>query len=249
MRKNALPVTAGVLGSLALAVSASADFTGLVAEMKGSFDTATDPYGPNVGVVDVWNLFATFDDPNDSMIGLLVLADDPNSGDMIHSSDLAVPFDGLGGGFYNWSLGTNTALPAGNTYNLNPAAADADTYLSIGFKAGTAGTDAAFFGPGHEAVLNASGIMNGSGSITEDFTYVATDDDAQTDPIDGRVLVMNIAVLSGEHASGIWNVHWHGVGDGGTAAGVQWTTIPAPGALALLGLAGLAGPRSRRRKS
>ena len=246
MRKNARPITAGVLGSLALAVSASADFTGFVAVMKGSFDTATDPYGPNVGVVDVWNIYATFDDLLDTFTGIFVL--EAGGQEMTHSSDLNAPFDGLGSGFYNWSLGTNTALPAGGTYNLNPAAADADTYLSIGFKAGTDGTDAAFFGPGHEQVLVDSGILNGSGSITEDFTYVATPDDEQTYPIDGRVLALNIAVLSGEHASGIWNIKWGNVGaGGGQAIGVQWTTVPTPGALALLGLAGLARARNRRK--
>ena len=249
MRKRTLPLTAGVLGSLALAVSTSADFTGFVAEMKGSFDTASDPFGgPNVGVVDVWNIYATFDDPEDSLTGIFAL--EAAGHEMTHSSDLNSPFDGLGGGFWNWSLGTNTPLPAGNTYNLNPAAADADTYLSIGLKSGSFATDAAFFGPGFEQILNDSGIMNGNGSITEDFTYSATPDDEQTYPIDGRVLILNIAVLSGEHASGSWNIRWGNVGaGGGQIIGAQWTTIPAPGALALLGLAGLACPRSRRQGS
>ena len=82
-----------------------------------------------------------------------------------------------------------------------------------------------------------------------DFAYTATPDDAPTYPIDGRVLVLQIAVLSGEHASGVWNVHWHNIGVGGFEGGVEWSTIPAPGALALLGLAGLARARSRRRGS
>ena len=250
MRKNVLPITAGVLGSLALAVSASADFTGFQTEMKGTYDTAGAFGGPDVGLVDVWNLYALFNDPNDSLAGVLVLADSPNFGDMIHSSDLNEAFDGLGGGFWNWSFGANTPLAAGPSYDLDPAAADADTYLTIGLKSGTFpdGGDGAFFAPGGEAILDDSGILNGSGVINELFAYTATPDDAQTYPIDGRVLVLQIAVRSGEHASGVWNVHWHNIGVGGGTDRLEWTTVPAPGAMALLGLAGLAGAQRRRRR-
>ncbi len=99
MRKNVLLITAGVFGSLALAVSASADFTGFQTEMKGTYDTAGAFGGPDVGLVDVWNLYALFNDPNDSMAGIFALAADPNFGEIIHSSDLNEAFDGLGGGF------------------------------------------------------------------------------------------------------------------------------------------------------
>ena len=246
MRKNVLPITAGVVGSLALAVSASADFTGFQTEMKGTYDTAGAFGGPDVGLVDVWNLYALFSDPNDFFVRVFVNSSHPNFDNMIHSSDLNEAFDGLGGGFWNWASGANTPLSNGPTYDLDPAAADADTYLTIGLKSGSfdSGEDAAFFAPGSKAILDASGILNGSGIITELFGYHATPDDAQSYPVDGRVLVLNIAVLSGEHASGVWNVHWHTIGAGGSLR-AEWTTVPAPAALALLGLAGLAGTRRR----
>ena len=137
------------------------------------------------------------------------------------------------------------------TYDLDPAAADADTYLTIGLKSGTFpdGGDGAFFAPGSEAILDDSGILNGSGVINELFAYSATPDDAQTYPVDGRVLVLQVAVRSGEHASGVWNISWGNIGAGGGGlARLEWTTVPAPGALPLLGLAGLAGARRRRRR-
>ena len=120
----------------------------------------------------------------------------------------------------------------------------------IGLKSGSFGDgeDAAFFGIGHEQVLDASGILNGNGVIDVDFAYTATPDDAQTYPVDGRVLVLQVAVGSGEHASGVWNISWGNIGAGGGGlARLEWTTVPAPGALPLLGLAGLAGTRRRRR--
>ena len=249
MRKNVLLIRAGVLGSLALAVSASADFIGFNVKFKGQYDTAKADFGgPNVGLVDVWNLYANFDDPNDRYTATFVVADPPKFNQMIHSSDLFKPFDGLGGGFWNWNAAANTPLPPGFPYDNDPAAAGADTYLTIGLKSGYKGKNIAGFAPGSKPILDASGILNGSGSINELFAYSAFPDDEQTYPVDGRVLVLQVAVRSGEHASGVWNIKWGtiGVGGGGQVR-IEWTTVPAPGALALLGLAGLAGARRRRR--
>jgi MYXO-CTERM domain-containing protein len=82
------------------------------------------------------------------------------------------------------------------------------------------------------------------------FSYFATPDDAQTYPVDGRLLVFQVAVLQGEHASGVWNIKWGTINPpagGALQVRIEWTTVPAPGAMALLGLAGLAGARRRRR--
>ncbi|MCZ6444810.1 MAG: hypothetical protein O6758_01355, partial [Planctomycetota bacterium] len=64
----------------------------------------------------------------------------------------------------------------------------------------------------------------------------------------GRVLIGQFNVADGEHIQGFANIQWGiaGVQGGGDVTGVFFTSIPTPGALALLGLAGLAGIRRRR---
>ena len=109
MRKNVLPITAGVVGALVLSVSASADFTGWQTEKKGSYDTANSNFGPDVGLVDVWNLYLLFDNPLDTLNAIFVIQDAAFSS-MINSSDLKTAFDGLGGGFWN-----TVNDPPGNT--------------------------------------------------------------------------------------------------------------------------------------
>ncbi len=257
MRENVLPIAVGVFAPLALAVSASADFTGFQVVNEGQYDTADALFdGPNVGLVDVWSVYALFDNDFDSITSIFVLADDPNFPDateMRHSSDVAKMWDGLGQGFWNWNAGEDTSLSTGFPYDDDPNAALADTYLTIGLRSGSYadGGDAASFIPGSAGVLADSGILNGTGSITEDFVYLALPDHEQSFPVEGRVLVLSIATFQGEHASGSWNLQWvnteEGGGGGGYVAGAEWTTIPAPGALALLGLAGLASGRRRRR--
>ncbi|MCH8164506.1 MAG: hypothetical protein IH889_02750, partial [Planctomycetes bacterium] len=64
----------------------------------------------------------------------------------------------------------------------------------------------------------------------------------------GRVLVGQFNVADGEHIQGFANIQWGiaGVQGGGSETNIFFTSIPTPGALALLGLAGLAGVRRRR---
>ncbi|MCZ6445103.1 MAG: PEP-CTERM sorting domain-containing protein, partial [Planctomycetota bacterium] len=66
---------------------------------------------------------------------------------------------------------------------------------------------------------------------------------------DGRVLVAQFNVADGEHIQGFANIGWGAIGspDLESITEVFFTSIPAPGTLALLALAGLAGFRRRRR--
>ena len=255
MRKNVLPITAGVVGALVLSVSTSADFVGWQTEMKGTYDTANSNFGPDVGLVDVWDLFLLFDNPLDTLNAIFAVQD-PAFNTMIHSSDLNTPFDGAGGGFWN-NLDDppgNRPQEGGSLYNQDPDGFDNDTFLTIGKKPGFEDIDEAAFSTGAEELLNDSGIMNGTGVMIPEpgdpptnFSYFATPLDEQTFPVDGRVLVFQVAVLTGQHASGVWNIKWGTVGPGvggDLQLRIEWTTVPTPGAMALLVLA---GARRRRR--
>ena len=67
--------------------------------------------------------------------------------------------------------------------------------------------------------------------------------------VNGRVLVAQFNVANGEHIRGFANIQWGiaGLLGGGITNDVFFTSIPAPGTLALLGLAGLVGVRRRGR--
>ena len=100
-----------------------------------------------------------------------------------------------------------------------------------------------------DAMLNIgidwSGFEAGGAIWTDNGTWFATPADAQVFEVGGRVLIAQFTTdgdvngtinLQGKNADlSNWN-----------ALGVDFTTIPAPGALALLGLAGLTARRRRK---
>jgi hypothetical protein len=90
-----------------------------------------------------------------------------------------------------------------------------------------------------------SNFEAGGDLVTDNGSWFVTPDDAQGDEVGNRVLIGQFTVTYG--ASVIGQVSLQGKdADGVTfqAKGVSW--VPAPGALALLGVAGLAGRRRRR---
>ena len=93
------------------------------------------------------------------------------------------------------------------------------------------------------------GAFNTGGNFsTNNGSWYSTPDQPNVLAVDGRVLIMQLTVADDDHAYGI--ISMQGKDEGGvgnwTARGVGFDTLPAPGAIALLGLAGIAARRRRK---
>ena len=258
MKKSSVPAMAGVCGALLFTGTASADFVMLTVELfANNWNTSDAEFDGNIpdgNLRDLWRVYAHFDDPNDRMtaIGVAidgtpmtvenVLADGVTPGSGLYEPLFGTQADG-GGPIANGTTGW-TQNPTGLTY---------DTYMTIGNEAGYTPLidpktgDPYFFGWGLGLAPNwadgTSWFINNAAFVTIPAAPYGEPDG------NGRVLVAQFNVADGEHIQGFANIIWGNVGlaGGGFVTEVFFTSIPAPGTLALLGLAGLFGVRRRRR--
>ena len=87
----------------------------------------------------------------------------------------------------------------------------------------------------------------GGAITTSNGSWFATPDDAQVYEVGGKVMIGQFTVADGDHVFGTINMQGkNSDGTNWTAANVSFDTAPAPGALALLGIAGLATRRRRK---
>ncbi len=209
-----LGLTAGV-GSLLLAGSATADFTGV------SWTMSSSAYG------DTYLIYADLDSG-----GQLNAVYGDNVNALTISSD---------GGFYNtpvWGVDT--------TFALNPALIAAfpslayDSWVTIGLE-DNVGNNMLNIG------LDFTDFNSGGSLWTDNGSWFATPDDAQVHEVNGSVLIGQFTVASGDHVFGSINMQGKNADlSNWTADGIAFDTAPAPGALALLGLAGIATRRRRK---
>ena len=219
--KNAM--YAGV-GSLILASTASAGYSGLVAEEFNQ--SGTNVLGTSWDLTIV-RLYAQLENAGDRLDAVYGSGDNPM---YINTS----------GEFYQNAAGGNSSLQINGALFGVYNSLEYDTFVTIG-KLDSAG-DA--------LLVQAVDFSNfGSEVSTSNGTWTVTPDDAQgIGDGDNRVIIGQFSFAAGtgglDSMDGLVNMQ------GKNADGSNWTAlnqwVPAPGALALLGLAGIAGHRRRR---
>ncbi len=229
MKTRTLLVLAGVGAPLILTGSSDAGFVGIKVVGKDN------PFG-----FLVCNVYAIFDRPGEDRVE--AIAGTPNT---------PLRIEVIGGTFYNTPNASQDIAPTDFLVRLFPSLAF-DTFLTIGVKqVGPKGQ------PKDNMVISAGFPLPITGSVLETTQagYGLTPLEAQGDPFDpvnsfpgnGQILIGQFSTTNGTAISGTFLFQY-------TSNGVQFQQsvegffhVPGPGALALLGLAGLMGTRRRRR--
>ena len=213
-------------GSL-LATTAMADYTGLsydVVEQVGD--------GAQAGT---WTarIYADFDNAVDRVDAVFGNADN------------MLTIDSTGGFYQNTAFGGPTSTSINSAFFPLAPSLEWDSYVTIGalYSNGSPFGNNALLDIGIDfAPFEAGGAIS-----TDNGTWFVTPDDAQGAPVDGRVLVGQFTMYGG-NVSGVLN--FQGKDSAGETFQVTgqdfYFELPAPGALALLGLAGVASRRRRK---
>ena len=209
------------LSAAALIVSSStfADFTG-----------ATYTVENLVAGYDTYKVFVNFSNPLDKMLAV--------NGDL-ENGYAALSYNG--GELYNVGAFGILDDDTGQYQNTPGANVLGDSFLTLGDQASDVQ-----FSPNFLGGVAGQSVVNGTSFIQENNGGYF-DSNPGTGIFDGGsgVLIAQLTVASGEDITFTGTASFNDANGGLTAAAFSVTTVPAPGALALLGLAGL----GRRRRS
>jgi hypothetical protein len=235
MQLKALSVLAGVGLPLIAAGTAEAGFVGLKVVAKEALIGGQAAF--------VCNVFATFDRPGTDRF--ISAAGTPNS-----PMNISV----VGGKFYQNQFGSDTA-PSSALLPVFPSLAF-DSFVTIGQKSTAQPAPPLTLTPGW---ADSDGVPGGSGFGNStlggnNLGWANTPADPNTDPFNpafingnGQVLIGQFTTIGGTGITGMFRVLVTSNGIG-TQINVSFSHfIPAPGALALMGTAGMVGGRRRRR--
>jgi hypothetical protein len=206
--------------TLAAGTAANAAFQGLTWENYVGAGWVANGFSG----LSAWRIYADFDSPDDFLVSVFGSPDNPMS---VSSSD---------GMFFNSAVANSLTAPM----PLTPAiwSNQWDTYVTIGLD--TAIGDATGTSPGFETEVG--GLMGDF--TTSNAAWFITPVDPQGDAgnyAGNDVLIAQFVTADTAYAMGTVSLQF----EGGVQALDQTFATPAPGALALLGLAGLAGRRRR----
>ena len=152
--------------------------------------------------------------------------------------------------FYQNALGGPTSQSINSAFFPFAPSLEWDSYVSVGalYSNGSpfAGNNLLDIG------IDWASFEGGGELATDNGSWFVTPVDAQGGELNGMVFIGQFTVVGGTgdgYADLVGQISMQGkdaAGDTFQELGVTWTIVPAPGAMALLGLAGLAGRRRRR---
>lgn len=228
MKMKTLSVLAGVGAPLIATATASAGFVGI--KVVGKENT--------FGLI-VCNVYAEFDRPGEDLMQAVAGT---------AGAPMLIQVEG-GGSFYNQAFGTDRP-PLTNLVAAFPSLAF-DSFVTIGVKAvGPNGqpADKMTITPGFPGV-------SGTALSTTVSGWAITPDEPAADPFNpdyylgnGQILIGQFSTADGTGISGTFLIQYVSNGAPGSQVVSFSHVVPTPGALALLGTAGLIGVRRRRRK-
>ena len=214
-------ITMGVLGAIALTTAAQGTpFQGFTLESMGDMG-----YGETV------RLYANIDAGTriDAVFG---------------NSEGALSISVEGGSFYqNTNFGGPTSTSINSAFFPLAPSLEWDSYVSIGalYSSGAPFANNALLDIG----IDWASFEGGGELATSNGSWFVTPVDPQGGELNGMVFIGQFTMVGGSGLIG--QVSFQGKdADGNTWQELGVTWVPAPGAMALLGLAGLAGRRRRR---
>ena len=228
MKMKTLSVLAGISAPLIVTAAADAGFVGIKSIAK-----------PNAFGLFVVNVYAEFDNAGND--ALQAVAGTPNT-------PLAVTV--VGGTFWNHPTFGGDTAPSAALIGLFPSLAF-DTFVTIGIKATGAGGQ----GVDGTTLVNYPQPIAGSVTATSNGSWAILGPLPQGNPFDpinsypgnGQILIGQFSTSNGIRIQGTYLLQF--VSDGVVTASTEnfFHEVPTPGALGLIGLAGLMGTRRRHR--